>query len=157
MGGDHTALPWARHYSSEGKEEKCQESLHRRLVAFLESSTRMHRPRHPHLPSGPELAENVTRFLGEWLPLSWQNWLRDSGHLRTVIDTLLMYSAPTYALLACPDALVMYHTLSKKCQTLRYGEHPSHVIDLFFPEESETIRGLVFFVVSSAKLAPLIL
>jgi hypothetical protein len=148
MGIDHTALPWTRHFSSQGKEDKSHGSLHRRLVAFLESATEIHRPRHPHLPSGPELAENVTRFLGVWLPLSWQNWLRDSGRLRAFIDTLLTYSAPTYALLACPDALVEFQRLSKKCQTLRYGEHPSHAIDLFFPDESETIRGLVFFVVS---------
>jgi hypothetical protein len=149
MGSDHTDLPWTRHFttSEEGKEEKSY--LHRRLVAFLKSSTEIHRPRHPHLPSGHELADNVTRFLGVWLPVSWQNWLRDSGRLRTFTDTVMSYSAPTYALFSCPDALVMYQRLTKKCQTLRYGEHPSHTMDLFFPEESQTIRGLVFFVVGS--------
>jgi hypothetical protein len=137
MGSDHTDLPWTRHFttSEEGKEDKSQSSLHR--------------PRHPHLPSGHELADNLTRFLGVWLPLSWQNWLRDSGRLRTYIDTLMSYSAPTYALFSCPDALVIYQRLTEKCQTLRYGEHPSHTMDLFFPEESQTIRGLVFFVVGS--------
>ena len=127
-------------------------SLHRRLVAFLRSSAvaMKQRPRlpHPHLPTGPELAEHVTRSLGVWCPLSWQNWLRDSGCLRSCIDNLLLYgSAPAMAV-ACPEAYQEFQRLTAVCQPVRYGDHPSQIVDLFLPANQSATRGLVFFVVS---------
>ncbi|CAB9519354.1 Carboxylesterase [Seminavis robusta] len=139
MGSDHTSLPWTRHHhpDSSGSEQ-----LRRRLLAYLESAQQSTKA-HPHLPTGPELVEYTTRFLGVWLPLSLQHWIRDSGNLRVILDALLTYTAPAY-LLACPDALVEFSQLSQQCQCLRYGDHPSQVVDLFFPPG--TPRGMVFFV-----------
>ena len=152
-GANSTDLPWARHHddnNDDGKtktEKRHKRGLHRRIVDFLQKSTsaRKNRLPHPHLPMDPELLEHVTRFLGVWLPLSWQSWLRDSGSLRAFADTCMTHSVPLIAV-ASPQIMVNFRTLSQNCKTIRYGQHPMQIIDLFFPETNKP-RGLVFFVV----------
>lgn len=137
--------------------EKYDNNLHRQWVSFLQASTTgmKQRPRmpHPHLPSGPELAEYITRTLGVWLPLSFQNYVRDAGHVRTMIDRLMHFSAPAYALIH-PEAYREFQRLSHLCVRIPYAtdvegvdHHPSQVIDMFLPPTTTTPRGLIFFVV----------
>ncbi len=102
---------------------------------------------HPHLMVGPEGADQVTRFLGSLLPLSWQNQLRDSGGFRSIFDRLVEYSIPIGAV-ANPSAAQAFLRLTRMRRTIRYGEHESQFIDLYLPEgcPQDDWTGMVFFV-----------
>jgi acetyl esterase/lipase len=102
---------------------------------------------HPHVPVGPEGSDQVTRFLGSVLPLSWHNYVRDSGGFRSISDTVVTCSIPAGAV-ANPGAAVSFLRLTRQMQTIPYGDHhESQFMDMFFPECSrQELRGLVFFV-----------
>jgi hypothetical protein len=102
---------------------------------------------HPHVPVGPEVSDQVTRFLGSVLPLSWHNHVRDNGGFRSISDTVVTCSIPAGAV-ANPAAAVSFLRLTRQVQTIPYGDHhESQFMDMFFPEcPRQELRGLVFFV-----------
>lgn len=102
---------------------------------------------HPHLLVGPDGADQITRFLGSLLPLSWQNHMRDSGGFRSIFDRLVEYSIPVGAI-TNPKAALTFLRLTRQCHTIFYGQHESQLIDLYFPEHCPRDQwlGMVFFV-----------
>ena len=101
---------------------------------------------HPHLSVAPEGGDKVTRFLGTILPLSWQNYCRDSGGFRSISDRLVTSSMP-FGAMANPGAALDFLRLTRKVHSMPYGKHESQFIDMFFPECSrEEMTGMVFFV-----------
>lgn len=108
-------------------------------------------PSHPHMiTASPEILDMITRYLvGVVCPLSWQNKWRDSGSLRSFVDTLVTYAAPIMTLLIQPTAFIKFQKLTQQCQTIQYGAHHLQKMDLFFPNgDCELAKGLLFFVVS---------
>jgi acetyl esterase/lipase len=100
---------------------------------------------HPHLAVGPEVSDQMTRFLGTILPLPWQNSFRDSGGLRNTLDTLVTCSMPVGAVIN-PSAAAEFLRLTRKMETIPYGDHEMQFIDMFLPECPEAqISGLIFF------------
>ena len=51
-------------------------------------------PLHPHLPASPSLPDRATRFIGTALPLHIQHSLRDTGGLRSLVDSMATLSCP---------------------------------------------------------------
>ena len=103
---------------------------------------------HPHLTAGPELADQITRFLGTVLPTEYLNHVRDTGGFRTVFDSICTYSAPLLAI-SNPRAALSFMKLTKECQTISYGsDDPSQFVDVFFPDNipPKQVNGMVFFV-----------
>jgi acetyl esterase/lipase len=104
-----------------------------------------HRIPHPHLAPGPEVSDQMSRFLGTILPLSWQNSFRDSGGFRSTADTLVTWSIPVGAV-TNPSAAAEFLRLTRKVETIPYGDHEMQFIDMFLPECPEAqINGLIFF------------
>jgi acetyl esterase/lipase len=120
----------------------------RERLMYLVYNARHNGIRHPHLSVGPEVGDQVTRFLGTILPLSWQNHCRDSGGFRSIVDNLVT-SSISGGVVTNPRAAIRYLKLTQRCQTIHYGSHhESQFIDMFFPEDcsQEEMTGLVFFV-----------
>ena len=126
------------------------DTLRQRLVdrfrrAHADAPHRIHR--HPHLPAGPELGDQITRALGLWLSHSTTNHLRDAGHFRSICDALVTASVPLMGIMD-PRTTRKFIQLTKKRQKLVYGsEHKLQYMDLYLPEpkdEAQAIR-MVFF------------
>ena len=104
---------------------------------------------HPHLPTGPELGDQITRTLGLWLPHAWTHYLRDRGGFRTISDGLMTAMVPILGLLD-PGSAQAFARLTRQCKSFNYGtDMPTQqCVDVFLPE-SESYQGqsrLVFFV-----------
>ena len=100
---------------------------------------------HPHLATGLEVSDQMTRLLGAILPLSWQNHFRDSGGFRNTMDTLVSWSIPVGAV-TNPSAAAEMLRLTRKRKNFSYGDHEMQCIDMFLPECPEAqISGLIFF------------
>lgn len=114
------------------------------LTSSARRTTTRRRP-HPHLAtSGTDISDQLTRFLGVLLPLSWQHHCRDSGLFRTLCDAIVTLAAPTMAVTS-PRCLATYWDLSSQQKSIRYGSHPMQFVDVFLPKNSDSKR-LVFFV-----------
>jgi len=132
-------------------------SLPSRIHQILEAAhlLRLERKRkneilpHPHLSTGPEVAQKMTRALGALLPLSSQNKFRDNGGFRSLADTSVLLSTPLIALTK-PHAAANFLKLSKSYEEIRYGSHDMQRMELYLPSSTTTsdndVRGLVFFV-----------
>ena len=142
--------PFHYHYHSHLQDTAHSDyNLHsgvREGLMHLIANADLSRP-HPHLLVGPEGADQITRFLGSLLPLSWQNHIRDSGGFRFIFDTLVEYSIPVGAV-TNPKAALSFLRLTRQCRTIPYGNHESQFIDLYVPENfpQEQWAGMVFFV-----------
>lgn len=77
-----------------------------------------------------------------------KNWLRDSGISGAVFDALMVSSFPGILQDNDPKAIFQFARLSARKNTVKYGEHPSQIMDLFLPDNFSERRGLLFFVVS---------
>ena len=91
-----------------------------------------------------------TRRISRILPLSIQHKLRDNGSFRSIADSLVTSVAIPLGALTCPSAAKDFVRLSKNFTQLRYGDHESQFIDVFFPDteslKTQKARGMVFFV-----------
>lgn len=157
LGGLHPlGDPYAdHHHESTAHSNYNQHSgLRERMMHFVYQTSLQRTPMpNPHLALGPEGADQTTRLLATILPLSWQHHLRDSGGFRSICDNLVTLSIPGAAVVN-PGAALQFLRLSRQVQTLRYGDHESQFIDVFFPrshqegtENNENkLTGMLFFV-----------
>jgi acetyl esterase/lipase len=121
--------------------------LREALSHLIYSGHNHHYLPHPHV-AGPQWGDQVTRWLGTVLPLSWQHSVRDSGGFRTISDTLVTTSIPLAAV-THPRVAARFLKLSRRVQRLQYGDHDYQFIDVLFPNEDndvENTNGLIFFV-----------
>lgn len=97
------------------------------------------------LPPPPESTGNPDddgfRSFRDQVPESIQSWLRDSGVLRFVVDSLVLVGLPSLVK-QYPDAVPTFLKLSSQCKTVSYGDHPRQKMDVFTPENGES-KGLV--------------
>lgn len=107
---------------------------------------------HPHLSTGPELGDQITRYLGVLLPVHWHNACRDSGSFRYILDSIVTSTAPTMAITA-PSVAYQFLQLTASSQRIRYGSHPRQYLDLYLPnqqqqqqQQSTDPTRLIFFV-----------
>lgn len=103
--------------------------------------------RHPHISCGPERADQITRFLGSLLPVSWQNRIRDTGNFRFICDTIVEMSIPVGAV-SNPSAVKSFLRLTRARRRICYGEHEAQFMDVFTPEniDRKDWTGMMFFV-----------
>lgn len=91
-----------------------------------------------------------TRRMSKIIPLSVQHKMRDNGSFRFIADSLVTSLAIPLGAISCPSAARDFVRLSKNLTQLRYGDHESQFIDLFFPDHKTAsppkVRGMVFFV-----------
>jgi len=123
-------------------------TLRQRLHQLLHKSHRDTPSRlpHPHLASGPEISDKITRYLGVLLPVQWHNTVRDSGGFRFLLDAIVTTTAPTMAITQ-PGTALKFLKLTASSQRIRYGSHPRHYLDLYLPEQQQQQpQRLVFFV-----------
>lgn len=151
--------PIAEHHSEQAHSNYNLHSGLRERLAHLvynsssssSSSTSLLSPAgilpHPHVPLGPEVADQLTRFLGSVLPLPWQNSFRDSGGFRSLCDSLVTYSIPLSAIVE-PTAARHFLRLSRQCEFLRYGPHDSQRIEVLYPPNCTDAdwKGMIYFV-----------
>ena len=139
--------------TNEAYRRESHNTLHDRLRdrlrnshrnAAVASTARTRRLPHPHLATGTELSDQLTRLLGVWLPLPWQHHCRDSGLFRTLCDAIAALASPSVAV-ASPRCLTTYWNLSSQRKSIRYGPHPMQFVDVYLPHDSASKR-LVFFV-----------
>ncbi len=95
-------------------------------------------------------AESVRTFITPWL----QNKIRDSGLGGFIADTLVQLSMPGIAA-ENTAALSTYIDLTLKKKVIQYGKHNSQIMDLFLPEDPNSVRGVAFFVVSEVEFETL--
>ncbi|GAX14190.1 prenylcysteine alpha-carboxyl methylesterase [Fistulifera solaris] len=115
---------------------------------FLRKEDRRRRRRrlpHPHLTLVAAPGDRWTRYLSTVLPLRLQNYTRDSGLFRWIVDHLVQASAPLMALTAPSSALRDFLSLTSIMQKHAYGSHPMQYIELYLPSE-RPVRNLVYFV-----------
>jgi acetyl esterase/lipase len=125
--------------------------LHELMHTSHQSST--HRLPHPHLATGPELGDQITRFLGVVLPVHWHNACRDSGSFRFILDTIVTVTAPTMGITS-PSIAYQFLQLTADSQRIRYGSHPRQYLDLYLPKPKQQQQStapteatrLIFFV-----------
>lgn len=129
-------------------------------VTTASSSERL--PPLPCPKSNP--ADDNLRFLQSRLPISLQNFLRDTGVLGAIMDTLVAVGTPAL-LSSYPEALGHFLTLSdaplwfrnlmttekevfreNSFSSIRYGDHPMQVLHLMEPKNCQNKTGLVLFV-----------
>jgi acetyl esterase/lipase len=147
LGTDPSGIPYAVHYHDQARSDY-NGGIRARLVhIMLQKAHRLqNRLPHPHVAAGPDISDQVTRFLGTLLPLSWQNQFRDSGGFRDIVDSLVTTTLPPFAL-ANPRAAMEFGRLTEKVQRISYGDDEMRFIDMFLPECIELeMTGLVFFV-----------
>jgi acetyl esterase/lipase len=147
LGTDPSSIPYADYHDQTRSDYNGGIRARRLVHITLQKAHRLqNRLPHPHLAAGPDISDQVTRFLGTLLPLSWQNHCRDSGGFRDMIDSLVTTTMPLGAL-ANPRAAMEFGRLTEKVQRIAYGDDEMRFIDMFLPECSELeIKGLVFFV-----------
>lgn len=143
----HQEATVAAHSDYHSQQQQQRAGIRESIMHLVYDSHQLVR-NHPHL--GPhDAADQVTRFLGTLLPLSWQNHVRDTGGFRSIFDSLVELSIPLGAV-ANPRAAHSFLHLTQQVQTIRYGEpqHKSQIIDVFVPEHvaRNDWTGMVFFV-----------
>ncbi len=99
------------------------------------------------LPPPPEASANPSddgfRSFRQNVPLSVQHWLRDSGMLRFIVDSLVYVGLPGLVQ-QYPDTLSTFLRLTNECTTIKYGDHPMQKVDVFEPKTiSKQSKGLV--------------
>ncbi|CAB9519353.1 Probable isoprenylcysteine alpha-carbonyl methylesterase ICMEL1 [Seminavis robusta] len=90
-------------------------------------------------------AELARRKWRKNLRVQLQHFLRDSGLLRAMVDTLVTIGTPALAM-EHPDIVPRFLQLSQDCTRIKYGDHDMQGIDMFLPKEVEEPKGLLFFV-----------
>ncbi|KAL7556497.1 hypothetical protein ACA910_009060 [Epithemia clementina (nom. ined.)] len=124
--------------NSEAKSAIPHDTVRQRLVRRLFHHplphSSYHDNSHPHLPLAPEWSDQVTRWLGAWLPLSWQNYLRDSGGFRTLVDGLVAMTAAPLVPVTAPSAAWIFVQRSLRLQQITYGKHSLQYIQLLLPK-----------------------
>jgi len=85
-------------------------------------------------------SDDVFRTFRATVPLSVQYWMRDSGFLRFVVDSLVYLGLPDL-IQQYPDAVHMFLKLSSQCETIQYGDHPMQKMDVLKPEGES--KGMV--------------
>lgn len=93
-------------------------------------------------------AEYARRKLCKEFQVELHHFLRDSGMLRTIMDTLVTVGTPSLAM-ERPEIVSRFLQLTQQCQRIQYGPHEMQGIDMFFPSSGQELRGLLFFVVSN--------
>jgi len=107
------------------------------LVVFCKKTT--------SFSSSSHADDNFFRWMRQHWPLTMQYGLRDSGMLRTMIDTLSMVTGTFEMERNYPHSLRRLYRLSMgRLQRIRYGQHSAQVVDLL--EEPEDNEPLVVFV-----------
>lgn len=139
LGMDPSMLPLNSHFREIATKQNRRKSLENLRNAHI---TCPNRAPHPHLPSKTD--QGLTRFLGNGLPTSWLNNLRDSGGFRAIADGIVTASIPSLGIMS-PSAAIQFFKLTSQCRRINYGPHPKHVVDMFLPSQNEP-KGLVFFV-----------
>ena len=128
----------------EARSRVPHDTLRQRLLQRLLQSHSAARSsqswRHPHLTVVPDRGDQVTRWLGVWLPLSWQRSFRDSGWFRTVCDVLVTTTAPLVPL-AAPRAALTFIQHSNRLHHLRYGTHARQYLHLILPSTSSSDKS----------------
>ena len=117
-------------------------------VLHLLYKTSRRRRTHPHVIAGAERGDHTTRVLSTVLPVSWQNFVRDTGIFRTVADRLVEGSIPLGAL-TNPRAAARFLHLTRQRHRIRYGtEHPAQYMDVYLPHgvDRKHWTGMVLFV-----------
>ena len=101
---------------------------------------RLHR--HPHLPTGPELGDQITRTLGLWLPHAWTHTLRDEGYFRSICDGLTRAVVPLIGALD-PRSAREFLRLTRQCQKFVYGSDlpEQQYVDVFLPSSRISSNG----------------
>mmetsp|Transcript_32396 Transcript_32396/g.58584 ORF Transcript_32396/g.58584 Transcript_32396/m.58584 type:complete len:384 (+) Transcript_32396:99-1250(+) len=99
------------------------------------------------LPPPPEASANPSddgfRSFRQNVPLSVQHWLRDSGMLRFIVNSLVYIGLPGLVQ-QYPDTLSTFLRLTNECTTIKYGNHPMQKMDVFEPKTvSKQSKGLV--------------
>ena len=157
QGKDPSGNPYITHHDDQAHSDYNRHTgMRERLLHLLDQSYReiprqhfrRRRLPHPHVATGPEVSDQITRFLGTILPLPWQNYCRDSGAFRTISDTLVTWSIPIGAI-SNPSAAVEFLRLSERLIQIPYGNHHEmQFIDMYFPPDCPEahVTGLVFFV-----------
>jgi pimeloyl-ACP methyl ester carboxylesterase len=104
---------------------------------------------HPHLLE--RTADATTRCIGSLWPVHQQNWVRDSGTFRFIVDALVaMTGVPTLTLSRNPQTTILpFFRLTQICRTIPYGSHASQFIHLYQPQPEQihtTNRRLIIFI-----------
>ena len=81
------------------------------------------------------------------VPLLLQNFGRDSGLFRGIIDFVTIITAPTL-IQQNEGSLNNFVMLTSQMETIKYGGHSKQKIQLFRPKGE--IKGIVFFIVSKS-------
>ena len=130
---------------------KSQSFLFKKPTCFRRAAPRLHEIREmlvdsrtPSLPPPPSStgnpADDVFRLFREKVPVSLQNWMRDSGFLRFIVDSLVLVGLPELVQ-QYPHALPTFLKLTVQCKTLSYGDHPMQKIDILEPKGES--KGLI--------------
>lgn len=129
-----------------------RQRLHERFLRLRQHGDALRHCRrhiHPHLPTGPELGDQITRTLGLWLPHEWTHKLRDEGYFRSICDGLMTAMVPLLGALD-PQSAAAFVRLSVSCQRFVYGTvvPEQQYVDVFLPDKrpSSPLSRLVFFV-----------
>ena len=110
---------------------------HNILITNSKTDKTYHYPRqHPYLQQ--QSNDRITRYLfglGRLLSLEQQNYLRDAGIFRTIVDTLATTTIPPILLLSNPPSKILlpYIQLKQICQTIPYGPNPSYQYIHLYP------------------------
>ncbi|GAX28884.1 hypothetical protein FisN_20Lh187 [Fistulifera solaris] len=124
---------------------RLQQHLFDQHTFLRKDDRRRRRLPHPHLTLVPTPGDRLTRYLSTILPLRLQNYTRDSGLFRCIVDHLVQASAPLMALTAPSSALRDFLYLTSVMRKHAYGDHPMQFIELYMSSE-RPVRNLVFFV-----------
>jgi acetyl esterase/lipase len=122
-------------------------TLRKRLQELMHKSHQKYTQRlpHPHFSTGPELGDQITRFLGVVLPVHWHNACRDSGSFRFIVDSIVTVTAPTIGITS-PSIAYQFLQLTANSQRIRYGAHPRQYLDMYLPTAPTEATRLIFFV-----------
>lgn len=110
-------------------------TLHEKFLRQLQMQK--HRQRssvyqpHPHLLE--RSADTTTRSIGYYWPVQQQNWFRDSGTFRCVVDILVAITGvPALVFTTLPqDCIFPFLRLTRMCQKIPYGPHRLQYIHLY--------------------------
>jgi acetyl esterase/lipase len=82
-----------------------------------------------------EISDVITRFLHRFLPISWQNRIRESGFARFIVDVGAYPRAIQLAVLNLQQALDFWN-ITAHLKRFQYGDTPDHIIEVFEPLNS---------------------